>query len=192
MGFALQPLRDAAAAIRTPRLRFALPQPDQADDVVDLLNISLPDLAFIDWTAALVDRPWAEQFLRRSAALNTREEAVIVHACRLDTGRLVALYDLHSFDAAVPRCQIGYVGHSAASGQGLVREGALALVDAAFAAGIRRIEAWCDARNQRSVRFAEGLGFRREGLLRQVSRDPRGELADEWLLARLSDDPPPA
>jgi len=103
----------------------------------------------------------------------------------------VGLLDLHEFDWAVPACQIGYVGDSAQQGQGLMREAALALIDQAFAWGLHRVEAWCDARNLRSIRFAQGVGLQLEGRLRDGARDANGVLCDQVLLARLAGDPAP-
>ena len=66
-----------------------------------------------------------------------------------------------------------------------MREAALALVDLAFRLGFVRIEALTDARNERALRFAASLGFRREGLLRAHRRDAEGQPCDEVLFARL-------
>ncbi|MES1163482.1 MAG: GNAT family protein, partial [Rhizobacter sp.] len=58
-------------------------------------------------------------------------------------------------------------------------------VEFGFEIGFERIEAMSDARNERAVRFALGMGFEHEGLLRRHERDPQGELCDMVLLARL-------
>lgn len=46
-------------------------------------------------------------------------------------------------------------------------------------------------RNTRALAFAESLGLQREGLMRKVERDARGQLCDQYLLARLSTDSVP-
>lgn len=48
-----------------------------------------------------------------------------------------------------------------------------------------------DVRNTRALAFAESLGLQREGLMRKVERDARGQLCDQYLLARLSTDSVP-
>jgi RimJ/RimL family protein N-acetyltransferase len=60
-----------------------------------------------------------------------------------------------------------------------------------FSLGVNRIEASCDTRNLRAIRFAEQLGMRREGVLRSHSRDPQRVLSDDVLLSMLRDDPWP-
>ena len=108
-----------------------------------------------------------------------------------DTGTYVGCVDLHSVDFGVPRCQLGFVGCSRQRGRGLVREAALTLMDWAYSRGMARIEVWCDVRNTRALAFAESLGLQREGLMRKVERDSRGQLCDQYLLARLSTDSVP-
>ena len=102
-----------------------------------------------------------------------------------------ACVELHSVDFGVPRCQLGFVGCSRQRGRGLMREAALTLMDWAYHRGMARIEVWCDVRNTRALAFAESLGLQREGLMRQVERDARGQLCDQHLLARLVTDSVP-
>ena len=70
-------------------------------------------------------------------------------------------------------------------------EAATALLRLGFELGLERIEALCDARNARSIAFAQMLGMTREGLLRSHDRDPQGALCDDVVLAMLRDDPWP-
>ncbi len=71
-------------------------------------------------------------------------------------------------------------------------EAATAVLQLGFELGLERIEAICDARNLRSIAFAEMLGMTREGLLRSHDRDPQGQLCDDVVLAMLRGDPWPA
>ncbi|MGI0071445.1 MAG: GNAT family N-acetyltransferase [Thermoplasmata archaeon] len=65
---------------------------------------------------------------------------------------------------------IWYVmGDRAARGQGFGREAVRLLVDHVFASSsFERVGATCDIENSPSYRLVEGLGFRREGTLRQA------------------------
>jgi len=66
------------------------------------------------------------------------------------------------------RAEVGYSLASAYQGRGLAREAvALALGHAFDVLGLRRIEADVDPRNLPSCKLLEGLGFKREGLLRE-------------------------
>ena len=100
--------------------------------------------------------------------------------------RLVCGVDLHAWDWAVPRAEVGYWGRTPDLGRGLVTEAVAAVCVAAFGTlGVRRLQALCDARNLPSCRLAERCGFVREGLLRHHERDPRGRLCDQVLYAKF-------
>lgn len=171
------------------------PRPDHAAVVRDSVAASLGALSFIDWGQHAFDDERALRFCAKDAELVATGEALIWFAFERQgdgPGHFVGNLDLHSFDFDVPRCQIGYVGDLRRAGRGLMREAALAVLDHAFGAlRLERVEAWCDARNARSVHFARGLGFTEEGRLRRFERDPQGALCDQVVLARLRDDPPP-
>lgn len=75
---------------------------------------------------------------------------------------------LFSFEEGSRRAEVGYMLGRAAWGQGYAREAVAALLDWAFdALRLHRVEADVDPRNLRSIRLLEGLGFAREGLLRE-------------------------
>ncbi|MFM2341321.1 MAG: hypothetical protein RLZZ592_974 [Pseudomonadota bacterium] len=153
---------------------------------------SLSELEHVSWG----QRFWDEEATRRHCE-STREwilsegEGVSYLAFEYDTDTYVGCVDLHSVDFGVPRCQIGFVGCSRQRGRGLMREAALTLMDWVWRQGMVRVEVWCDVRNTRALAFAESLGLRREGLMRQVERDGHGRLCDHHLLARLVTDPLP-
>lgn len=203
-----QTLRQAPERLITPRLLLERIHPAHAELLRASVLRSRADLQFIDWAQGDWNLAQAQRFCRHNRHVIEHHGTVLTYLV-FDTraqpqsvartllprsrgqGHYVGLLDLHSFDFAVPRCQIGYVGDSAVRGQGLMREAALALIAQAHAWGIVRIEAWCDARNSRSIRFSESLGLRREGLLRQSAVDPGGARCDQVVLARLAQDPLP-
>ena len=187
----------------TPRVRLEKIQESHAGVLRESVLRSMDDLQFVDWSRGRWDLTQARRFCRSSRLTMEREGRFLTYlvferqrrvgAASLSArGEYVGLLDLHAFEWAVPACQIGYVGDSAQRGRGLMREAALALVAQAFAWGMHRVEAWCDARNQRSIQFAQGLGFQLEGRLRDGARDADGALCDQVLLARLATDPSPA
>ncbi|MEY4749040.1 MAG: hypothetical protein RIQ60_1254 [Pseudomonadota bacterium] len=203
-------LRRAPARFTTERLQLEQICIEHAPMLREAVLASQADLFYIDWAQGLWDMERARNFCRKSAsgvALGgylsylAFERLPGVRAtsltggligARLLRGRYVGLLDLHSFDWRVPSCQIGYVGDSAQRGRGLMREAALALMHAAHGWGVHRIEAWCDARNLRSQRFAAMLGLSFEGRLRQVDVDVSGQRCDQMVYARLEGDPWPA
>lgn len=181
-------LQAAPRELYTPRLRLEHPREAHAAVVMESVNASLGDLAYIAWGQAPFNLPTAERFCRRNAERVAAGECLIYFAFDRDTADFVGNLDLHSFDFEVPRCQIGYVADSRRAGRGLMHEAGAALVQLAFDLGVLRVEAFCDARNLRSIRLAERLGLRREGVLHAFERDEQGHLSDQVVLARLRDD----
>ena len=185
-------LKAAPATLWTARLRLEHPRAQHAAAVLGSVNASLPELEYIGWGQVAFDAQRALRFCEHDSALVAAGECLIYFAFERASGAFVGNLDLHSFDFTVPRCEIGYVGDTRFAGRGLMFEAATEVLRLGFALGVQRIAACCDARNLRSIRFAEQLGMRREGLLRSYARDPRGALCDEQVLALLRDDPRPA
>lgn len=198
-----QRLRDGSPEwFETPRVRLEKIHESHAEVLRESVLRSMADLQFVDWSRGRWDSAQARRFCRSSRLAMEREGRFLSYlvferqrregVASLSTrGDYVGLLDLHEFDWDVPSCQIGYVGDSAQRGRGLLREATLALVAQGFAWGLHRIEAWCDARNQRSIRFAQCAGFQLEGRLRDGARDADGMLCDQVVLARLAGDPMP-
>lgn len=91
---------------------------------------------------------------------------------RLSDGALVGSCGLFNWNRAWRRCTLGYELAREAQGRGLMAEALRRVLDWGFAPegmGLNRIEAMIHPENQPSLRLVEGLGFRREGLLREVA-----------------------
>ena len=185
-------LQTAPRTFTTPRLRLELPRPAHAAAVRDSVNASLADLRYIAWGQAPFDAEQALRFCARDARLVAQGKCLIYFAFERLGGSFVGNVELHSFDFGVPRCEIGYVGDSRHAGRGLMFEAATAMLRLGFELGVERIEALCDARNLRSIAFAQALGLTHEGRLRAHDRDPRGAVCDDVVLAMLRGDPWPA
>jgi RimJ/RimL family protein N-acetyltransferase len=86
--------------------------------------------------------------------------------------------------------EIGYWLRASAEGHGYMREAASLLIE--FAARdllASRLEIRCDARNVRSAGVAEGLGFEREGQIRNGLHAPSGEMRDTLVFGLIPGDP---
>lgn len=86
--------------------------------------------------------------------------------------------------------EIGYWLRASAEGHGYMREAVSLLVG--FAARdllASRMEIRCDARNARSAAVAEGLGFTREGHLRNDLRAQDGGIRDTLIFGLIPGDP---
>ena len=185
-------LLGAPAQFTSARLRFEKPRAEHAAAVMDSINASLAELRYLSWGREAFTAERAQRFCTHDAELVAAGECLIYFAFEQASGAFVGNLDLHSFDFEVPRCEIGYVGDARLAGTGLMFEAATAVLKLGFELGVQRIEAICDARNTRSIAFAQMLGMTREGLLRAHDRDPQGELCDDVVLAMLRDDPWPA
>ncbi|HEX6506580.1 MAG TPA: GNAT family protein [Chloroflexota bacterium] len=96
---------------------------------------------------------------------------------------------LHVGDAGVPSFEIGYWIRSSAQGHGYVTEAARLLTMHAFdAMGAQRMMIQCEARNERSKRIPERLGYAFEGRERNVRRDTSGNLTDALIYAMIPED----
>jgi RimJ/RimL family protein N-acetyltransferase len=175
----------APREIVTPRLRLQAPHRDLAAVVVESINTSLASLGFITWGQQAHDLAWGERFCENGLKYVESGDCLIFYVfTRGDPEAYVGRIDLHSFDFDAPRCEIGYVGDVRCSGQGLMREAVLAVVELAFRLGFVRVQALSEVANERAVRFAEqALGFTREGVLRNYERDAKGGLADQVMFA---------
>ncbi len=103
-------------------------------------------------------------------------------------GRVVGVVSL-SFEQGHRIAVVGYGVHAGVRGQGLSGEAVRVVIDAAFRVypGLRRIRAHTDARNAKSMRVLEKLGFLREGILRS-NQYSKGELADEAIYGLLREE----
>lgn len=84
-------------------------------------------------------------------------------------GRLLGMASLHRIDWARRSAGLGYWVRSGAQGNGLATEAGRALLTHAFAScRLHRIELLIGQENFPSKRVAEKLGFRREGIAREI------------------------
>jgi RimJ/RimL family protein N-acetyltransferase len=178
---------------RLPRLearRVALRWPVQRD-LPALFGIFSDPEVMRYWSALpLADRAGARRLLaemHEGFADGTLFEWVIV---RRDDDLAIGTCTLFHLDRENRRAEIGFTLARACWGQGLMTEALDRL--AAFCLeelGLRRLEADVDPRNTASIRRLEGMGFRREGLLRErwnVGEEIQdavflGLLAREWV-----------
>lgn len=106
-----------------------------------------------------------------------------------DSGVLVGDVGVNRGDGG-RQAEIGFTLAPAFQGRGYATEAVRRVVRfLLLEEGLHRVHATLDARNVRSARLLERLGFRREGLLRQCSWW-KGEWTDELLYAVLASECP--
>ena len=87
----------------------------------------------------------------------------------------VGTVGLDRFEPMLERAEMGYWLRSDLTGQGLMTEAGKAVVDFAFdEVGLHRIELHASPNNVPSIKVAETLGFKREGLARDMARNAEG------------------
>jgi ribosomal-protein-alanine N-acetyltransferase len=101
-------------------------------------------------------------------------------------GRVVGLMGINSWERGHRRAEIGYDLARPLWGRGLAGEAVAAIVRFGFERlRLNRIEAFTIADNVRSVRMLERLGFRREGLRRELTLEDDGLFHDGTIYGLL-------
>lgn len=131
-----------------------------------------------------------EKARKRHARYLLREEFWFLMFLK-GTDTLVGEIALHSGEWEVPKFQIGYLVRPCFEGQGYCSEAVRWITGFGFdSLGLRRIEIWCDDRNERSWRAAERAGYSLEGILHSYGRDDvDGTLTNERVYARIRVEP---
>ena len=102
------------------------------------------------------------------------------------TGEFVAQVYIGVVNRDTPEFEIGYIADVDHEGQGYVTEAVKTALGFVFDhLHAHRVSLRCDTSNTRSQRLAERCGFTREGLLRQVRRQPDGSFSDALIYGLL-------
>ncbi len=193
-------------------------QPDQSPPAVDLPPVDLPPVELEAgpvrlraWRPTDVDDAWTafqDERMRRWGGLlvDSREDAVAWLDRRLRpapdrlnwavvdaaTGVLVGSVNLHAVDLVEGQAMVGYWTAPAARGRGLAAHAVDTACRRLFdTTPVDRIELCHAIANPASGRVAEKAGFTWEGRLRRSHRYGGGPKLDQFLWARLADDPAP-
>jgi RimJ/RimL family protein N-acetyltransferase len=173
----------APRELRTAQCVLKASSAEFVDTRVAWAKASTDMLTFTSNWRRSIDPERALKSLQSEIVAVERGDELIFNVFELATDAHVGRIDLHSWDFDAPRCEIGYMADARTCGRGLLREAALACVELAFSMGVRRVQALCDVRNERSIRFAKALGMQEEGVLRNYGRDHDNALYDEAVLA---------
>jgi ribosomal-protein-serine acetyltransferase len=140
--------------------------------------------------------PWVEAYRTHADAVRSiresREQSAAGRMLRLaivERERIVGVVGLHEIDRVNGVCRCGYWLAPEARGRGLATRALASLLDHVFGdLGLHRVELRARTDNVRSRQVARRLGFRFEGVLREVERNADGHrdhalyamLAREW------------
>ena len=181
-------LLDFPDSFETERLTICGPRVEDAQEIVDAVLESLPELR--PWMPWAKEPPTLEAQIARlrhmMAQWITREELVL-HAYLKGTSTLVLSSGLHRIDWLSGKFETGYWVRTKFMGQGFVTEAVHGVTAFAFKhLHANRVEIRCDAQNIRSAAVAKRCGFLLEGILRHDTVDVNGELRSTMVFSKLT------
>lgn len=189
-------LEDVPSRIDTARLVVRMVQPTDGPRLNAAVCESIEDLrSTMPWAQTAPTLAQSDAECRRlSAQFLIRQNLTFFIFERLADGTegdMVGGTGLHRIDWKIRRFEIGYWCRTSYRGRGLIHEAVTALADFTFdALRARRVEVRMDDTNLPSQRVAERAGFTLEGVLRNYSLTPQGELRDTRVYSRIASLPP--
>ena len=173
--------------LATDRLLIRSPITEDAFQLREAIAESLDTLK--PWMPWADHAPTAEEARENCsrAAQDFREgKDFRLHLFLKESGVFVGGSGLHRFDWSVPKFEIGYWIRQSYSGQGYVTEAVSWITKFALQSlGAKRVEIRCSARNVKSSRIPERLGFTLEGTLHNYARHIDGSLEDKCVYSRI-------
>jgi ribosomal-protein-alanine N-acetyltransferase len=182
-------------ARRTVRLWLRPLMPEDREEYIRMHRVSAahfrPYMA-----AAEPGTTHADMFSKElEQSVQGEEKGTLVRrAAFLQDGRMAGLFSLSQiYRGAFQNCYAGWRVNVEVTGQGICTEGMAAMLEVAFALppaglGLHRVQANIIPGNAPSIRVAEKLGFRREGLALGYLKIA-GHWQDHLMFAKLADEP---
>lgn len=185
------PILQWPSTINCARVRLRTLQAADASVWSEALLEGIPTFpAWMSWRKPAPTVEWCADEIARLGRAQQPPDLQIIYLIEPleredDECACIGTCGLVRMDLSVPRFEIGYYCRPAMQGRGYLTEAVGALANMAFdVLGARRVEILCDARNLRSIRIPERLGFRLEGRFVHDRRDSEGGLADTIVYAR--------
>lgn len=162
-------------------------QPAHAPALFLLINTSRKSLRkFLPWVDYNTNEEHSLRFIELMLRKADEQEAVafgIWHG-----GELCGVIDLHGWDHALQKAEIGYWITESQQGKGIVTSSCKALIGYAFAAlRLNKVEVRFVLQNEKSAQIPIKLGFAKEGVLRQSAK-LHGQYVDMVVMGMLRKD----
>jgi ribosomal-protein-alanine N-acetyltransferase len=176
--------------VRTPRLLVRSLARDDLDEFVRVHEVS--DAFFAPWSPARTGT-WVDVFYGDIAKAESGRRSGTHHRMVgvMDDGRIAGFFSLgHVVRGAFHNAYVGWKVNVEVARQGYGTEGVNALLDFAFSesgAALHRIQANVIPTNQASIRLAERLGLRREGVAERYL-EIAGAWQDHVMFARTAEE----
>lgn len=179
----------ATPELSTARTRLRLPTLEDAEALFVLYGD--PEVMRYSGQEPHQSVAQSREKLARDLDAVQRGEAARWVIARKDAPGLIGNVALFHWSQRDRRAELGYMLHPGQWGQGLMKEVLPEVVRFGLEAlRLNRVEAQVDPANTASLRLLEGLGFKREGLLRENSLGPDGRYCDTVLLGLLAREAP--
>ncbi len=181
-------LLDFPDSFETERLTIRGPRVEDAQEIVDAVLESLPELR--PWMPWAKEPPTLEAQIARMRHMMAQwimREELVLHAYLKGTSTMVLSSGLHRIDWQSGKFETGYWVRTKFMGQGFVTEAVHGVTAFAFKyLRANRVEIRCDAQNIRSAAVAKRCGFLLEGILRHDTVDVNGELRSTMVFSKLT------
>ena len=175
---------------RTARIVVRPYRADDAEALFAAIDESRADLApWLPWVGRHESADDTRDFCLRALANWIARTTLEVGVFDARDGRPLGATGFPRLDWRARTFEIGYWLRRSAVGQGFISEAVREVTRfACEELAANRVEIRCDARNERSRRVAERLGFTLEGRLRNNELDPAGQPRDTLVFALIPDD----
>jgi hypothetical protein len=180
----------SSVLIETDRLIVRPPRPGDGAAHYRAVRDSLPNLrrwpASLRWAQEEPSEEGSEGYCQWASGKFQAGRDFALLLVHRETGEMVGASGLHDPDWSVSAFEIGWWGRTGYLGQGLITEGAKAVLDWGFGTlRARRIYAAVDEENTASWRICERIGMECEGRLRHARANPDGQLRTNRLYAAI-------
>ncbi|HEY0428622.1 MAG TPA: GNAT family protein [Pyrinomonadaceae bacterium] len=149
-------------------LKLVLPQPQHAEDITAVVRENLEQLQrWVPWATADYSVETAREYINRT--LKEFAENGTFGMNVVFDGKFVGALGFHQLDMTNKSAHVGYWLAKEAQGRGLMTRCCRILIDYLFdEMNLNRIQINCNVENVKSRAIPERLGFKLEGIHRQV------------------------
>lgn len=140
------------------------------------------------WENSPVSPDETEAYVRHEMVKWMQREYLSLSIWEKETGQYLGGVGLYQIRWEVPSFQIGYWLRASAEGKGYMTEAVRVLCDCAFGTlEAQRVEIRCAISNVRSAGIPRRLGFLHDTTLENQSRNPQGELLNDFVFFMTPD-----
>lgn len=165
-------------------------RPDDGPAILAAIEESRAELdRWLVWPKSFQTEEHARDYCHRMAADWIRRSQLVFGIFDRETGTYLGGTGLHDIEWDIPALEIGYWLRTSATGKGYMTEAVSLLTACAFERlGARRVTITSDVKNAASRAIPERLGYGLEGILRNDSLDPHGDVRSTAVYALTDDD----